>query len=439
MPHSARTGRAHNTLVQATILKKCDRTWHKPGSNRGCAAGSCQHTCEAWQVPDCPHKWTVRYSVNSRQREQSFGTLDEAQTFQLTLSTGKRVQGAMFTDPRAGIARFLPLAEAYIEGMARAGATSRATYRSNFAHPAVTALLRDRTVVEVARMDAEVKVLLNKTLGGYNDNYRRTIRRVITGTLDEAVRKGMLARHTLTGIELAPRIVTAEQYERDARLPVFVTDDDGRGSLADGITVTRTDTTGRARTWVLPGLGIAPWLQRTMGLRIREALGVRKADFRTRGRRDPVPAPVLAGQPERPRAGTAQAPQSRRLPRRARPGPGLGHDPAAAGRAAVPRPGRHPLPALRHRQQQVRPHLRPPGHRRCAHPQPAPPVRQRSPGHQPPRTGQHLPGPGPRQCPDHAAVLQRSHRQRRTADRCHDEHPLGNSRVKCWAGTVGTR
>src|ERR1700761_8233723 len=32
----------------------------------------------------------------------------------------------------------------------------------------------------------------------------------------------------------------------------------------------------------MPGCGIAPWLQRTMGLRIREALGVRKADFRTR-------------------------------------------------------------------------------------------------------------------------------------------------------------
>jgi integrase len=281
MPHTARTGRTHNTLVQATILKKCDRTWHKPGSNRGCAAGSCQHTCEAWQVSDCAHKWTVRYSVNSRQREQSFGTLDEAQTFQLTLSTGKRVQGAMFTDPRAGIAKFLPLADLFIEGMARAGARSRATYRSNFAHPAVTRLLRDRTVVEVARMDGEVKVLLNKTLGGYNDNYRRNIRRVITGTLDEAVRKGMLARHTLSGIELAPRVVTAEQYERDARLPVFVTDATV-AALATGITATRTDTAGRTRTWVLPGLGIAPWLQRTMGLRIREALGVRRADFKQR-------------------------------------------------------------------------------------------------------------------------------------------------------------
>jgi integrase len=282
MPHSTRTARTHNTLVQATVLKKCDRTFHSPGSNKGCAAGSCQHTCEAWQVPDCPHKWTVRYSVNSRQREQSFLTLDEAQTFQLTLSTGKRVQGAMFTDPRAGMTRFAPLAEAFIEGMARASATSKATYRSNFANPAVTALLRDRTVVEVAKMDAEVKTLLNVTLGHYSDDYRGTIRRVITGTLDECVRKGTLARHTLTGIELAPRIVTAEQYEREARRTlVFVTDDTVR-MLAEGITATRPDTTGKPRTHFMPGLGIAPWLQRTMGLRIREALGVRKADFRTR-------------------------------------------------------------------------------------------------------------------------------------------------------------
>jgi hypothetical protein len=92
---------AQNTLVQATVFKKCDRAHHKPDSNKLCAAGTCQHTCEPAQVSDCAHKWTVRYSVNSRQREQSFGTLTEAQTFQLTLSTGKQTQGRMFTDPRA--------------------------------------------------------------------------------------------------------------------------------------------------------------------------------------------------------------------------------------------------------------------------------------------------------------------------------------------------
>ena len=31
------------------------------------------------------------------------------------------------------------------------------------------------------------------------------------------MRRGVIPRHTLTGIELAPRIVTAEQYERETK------------------------------------------------------------------------------------------------------------------------------------------------------------------------------------------------------------------------------
>jgi hypothetical protein len=275
-----KTSSAQNTLVQATVFKKCDRAYHRPESNKGCAAGTCQHTCEPGQVGGCPHKWTVRYSVNARQREQSFGTLTEAQTFQLTLSTGKQTQGAMFTDPRAGIVAFLPLCDAYVEGMAKANAKSKATYRSNFANPAVTRLLAGRSVLDVARMDAEVKTLLNKTLGSYSDDYRGNVRRIIAGTLGECVRKGIIPRHTLGGIELAPRIVTAEQYEQQNKGMVPVADGVVR-MLADGITVKAATKRGQ-RTRVMPGLGIAPWLQRTMGLRIREALGVRKSDFKER-------------------------------------------------------------------------------------------------------------------------------------------------------------
>ena len=135
---------SQNALVQATIFKKCDRDGHRPETNKGCAAGTCQHTCEPSQVENCPHKWTVRYSAHSRQREQSFGTLTEAQTFQLTLSTGKQTQGRMFVDPRAGIVEFLPLCDAYIDGMAKANANSKATYRSNFRNPAVVKVLAGR-------------------------------------------------------------------------------------------------------------------------------------------------------------------------------------------------------------------------------------------------------------------------------------------------------
>ena len=74
--------------------------------------------------------------------------------------------GALYiTDPRAGLVRFLPLCGPFIGKIARASASTKATYRSNFSNPAVTKLLEDSSVAEVARMDDEVKTLLNVTLG----------------------------------------------------------------------------------------------------------------------------------------------------------------------------------------------------------------------------------------------------------------------------------
>jgi integrase len=278
---SPKAVKGQNTLVQATIVKKCDRTYHKPETNKSCAIGACQHTCEPAQARECGHKWTVRYSVHARQREQSFATLTEAQTFQLQLSTDKQIQGRMFTDPRAGIVEFLPLCDAYIEGLAKAGASSKKAYRCHFRNPAVTRLLQGRTVLDVAKMDAEVKTLLNTTLASYSDDYRGSIRRIIAGTLDEAVRRGTIPRHALSGIELSPRIVTAEQYEAQNKGMVRLPDEAVR-ALAGGITAVVPNQDGRGRMRVMAGIGIAAWLQRTMGLRIREALGVRKSDFMTR-------------------------------------------------------------------------------------------------------------------------------------------------------------
>jgi hypothetical protein len=102
----------------------------------------------------------------------------------------------------------------------------------------------------VAKMNAEVKALLNKTLGGYSDDYRGNVRRVIAGTLDECVRKGVIPRHTLSGIELAPRIVTAEQYEQQNKGMVSVPDDIV-AALAGGLTV-KTDTKRGQWTRVMP-------------------------------------------------------------------------------------------------------------------------------------------------------------------------------------------
>ena len=53
-----------------TIFKKCDRSNHRPDSNKGCASSTCQHTCDSPER--CPHAWTLRYWVNGKQVEKSF-------------------------------------------------------------------------------------------------------------------------------------------------------------------------------------------------------------------------------------------------------------------------------------------------------------------------------------------------------------------------------
>jgi hypothetical protein len=291
-----RSSRGANGRLQATIFKKCSMELHRPESNKGCAGGTCQHTCEAISTERCPHKWTVRYVVNGVQREKSFademdagkrvryGTgLRKAQDFQLELTRGKRAQGGTYVDPKAGAELFGPAAEAFImSGALDASPESRASYMSGY-RTAVRPAFAGRTLAQMATQAAadEVAELLNVTMAGDSIARRRVARMIITGTMDAAARAEKIGRHKLTGIRLSEGTRTPAAPDDDdddeAGGFVFITDDQAR-RLAEGITV--TDQAGRRRT--LAGVGIAAWLQRTMGLRIREALGVEKADFRTR-------------------------------------------------------------------------------------------------------------------------------------------------------------
>jgi hypothetical protein len=106
--------------LQAIIVKKCSRENHRPETNKQCATGTCQHTCEPGEIERCAHAWTVRYCVNGVQREKSFrdeidaakrvkhGTgLKKAQDFQLELTRGKRAQGKTYTDPKLAEESFI--------------------------------------------------------------------------------------------------------------------------------------------------------------------------------------------------------------------------------------------------------------------------------------------------------------------------------------------
>jgi hypothetical protein len=112
--------------LQGTIFKKCDTAGHKPDSNKGCAAGTCQHSCR--DIVRCAHRWTLRYSANGEQSEKSFadkinrntGRVDYgsgkklAQDAQLKLTHDKRSEGAAFADPKLSDGNFGDAVVAFI-------------------------------------------------------------------------------------------------------------------------------------------------------------------------------------------------------------------------------------------------------------------------------------------------------------------------------------
>jgi hypothetical protein len=156
------TPTAASGIIQATILKKCDRTNHRPETRKECAAGSCQHTCEPGQMEHCRHKWTVRYSVNSRQREASFATLTEARVFQAELSMKKVTQGALFTDPRAGARKFGDIRREYAARL-DVSADTLEVYERNYRGSGAQEMFDALPVATVARMEADVEALVNVT------------------------------------------------------------------------------------------------------------------------------------------------------------------------------------------------------------------------------------------------------------------------------------
>ncbi len=289
---------------EGVIIKKCDRTAHNQAGNKACAArdagaakGKCQHTCQPGEIEQCHHKWTNVYSVDSRQREKSWATLAEAQRFQNDLTNGKAAQGKLFIDPAQGNALFGKLAEAVIKGSARfeASANTRAGYLG-FYRKHIAPVYAARTLAWMASGAAvdelnpgNVPSFLNEALKHLSKARRRIARMIIIYTMDAAVTAGRVPGHKLAGITLAEGTAVSRREARAAAASdddesplgfVFITDDQVT-ALANGMTVTRATRRGQ-RQHHLKGAGIAAWLQRTMGLRICEALGVEKSDFKTR-------------------------------------------------------------------------------------------------------------------------------------------------------------
>jgi integrase len=233
---------------QGTILKKC--------------------SCDNQQR--CSHKWTLRYWANGRQREISFA--DEmdgqgrvrygsgkrlARDAQLKVAHDKRAQ--VFIDPKLGSARFRDECETWIRRHAGSENTKKAYSNSLNAH--VGPVLGDRTLATVANARDDVLDLLTVRLGEGSDSRRNLARALISGVLDEAVRAGKIPMHRCGDIALPDNGTPGNHgdfiFPSHAQL----------GMLADGIRHP-----------------VTIWLMRGCGLRIEEALGVRKSCFRDGGK-----------------------------------------------------------------------------------------------------------------------------------------------------------
>ena len=258
-----------------TIFKKCDRSNHRPDSNKRCASATCQHTC-ARHPRKCTHAWTLRYWVNGRQVEKSFrdkirsGRVDYgvgrklAQDWQLKLTVDKRSGDITFADHgQSGKQNFGEAANRSSRvclSLTAASGHYLGVYRTH-----VKPVFGDMTLAQVANDRDGVTDLLAVTMKHLSNTPRQQARYVIVGTVDEAVKAGRLSRHRLDGIELADH----GRYSRKSF--VFPTYEQVKFVADGGV----NPDTKRA----VGGAGLCVWLMRGCGLRIEEALAVCKEDF----------------------------------------------------------------------------------------------------------------------------------------------------------------
>jgi hypothetical protein len=83
-------------------LKKRDRIYHCPETNKQCAGGTCQHTCRPSEIERCRHAWAVRYTVNGVQRDKSFRDEIDAQKRMVQKQQNVRINQAVVQAQRAG-------------------------------------------------------------------------------------------------------------------------------------------------------------------------------------------------------------------------------------------------------------------------------------------------------------------------------------------------
>jgi integrase len=204
--------------------------------------------------PNSRNPYTVRWrDTLGAQREKSFRTHDEARKFSRDAESAK----GYGEDIKLGAARerFTDAVEAWLDTVAVGSDRTRETYRSNYRANVATAYA-GVSIKDAASGRAMAEKLLNDTMMGKSLGTRRITRQILTSVLDNLVVHGIIASHRLAGIKLAERTVSEGEFAADY---VVLTDHEV------------AELAARCGHWVI--------VQRALGLRINEVLGLRKSDF----------------------------------------------------------------------------------------------------------------------------------------------------------------
>jgi integrase len=210
-------------------------------------------------IPKTPRNKTGKtYTVRFRdtfgaQREKTFKTRKEAEAFATDTERGKRYgENVNLT---AGKTRFTDAVETWLDTVAVGSARTRETYRSNY-RANIAKAYAGLSIKDAASGRAVAQKLLNNTMAGKSLGTRRMTRQILTSVLDNLVVHGVIASHRLAGIKLAERTVSEGEYAAEY---VVLTDHEV------------AELAARCGQWVI--------VQRALGLRVNEVLGLRKADF----------------------------------------------------------------------------------------------------------------------------------------------------------------
>lgn len=200
--------------------------------------------------------WTLRYrDAAGKQREKSFTTRKEADQFATDQEHAKRYRGTD-VDLNAGRELFTDAVDKWLANEPWRNDRTRSNYVSAISKW-IKPAYEGKTVKEAATTPDILRNLVNVAMVDKCSVLRSRARTIVVGTLNMLVNDGAIESHRVTGVKLAEKQVTEEDSEDDGF--VFITDDQV--------------------TELAKRVGICVWLQRTMGLRIGEALGVEKSDF----------------------------------------------------------------------------------------------------------------------------------------------------------------